>query len=286
MDKLGRNYSLSIQINDAQDFLEVKPPLTIEFDIQRHTLSSANVCEIKVYNLSPKNRNLIRYNCSNYGQYRSIELKAGYGDNIATIFAGNISQAWSTREGVNVITQIQCYDAGFAFANAQSNRTFKIGTPFVTVLRDLISDLPNVTLGAIGNFPGILTRGNTYGGSTVEILTKLSGGAFFIDKGKAYILGTNEYAFNINTGGIINYKSGLLGSPILEDTIVRFDMIFEPQLNVGGMIFLDSIVESAFNGNYKVTAVSHKGMISEAICGDAITTGEFFYSKELQAVHT
>lgn len=41
------------------------------------------------------------------------------------------------------------------------------------------------------------------------------------------------------------------------------------------------MTEAAFNNTYKVTGVKHRGMISEAVCGSVITTGEFLRFKDL-----
>lgn len=285
MDKFGRNYILDVQTQSGST-LTISLPFTIEIDITRNTLTSANVCQIRVYNLSLKNRNQIRFNNSDYGQFREIVLRAGYGTRLAEIFRGNISQAWSVREGVNFITQIECYDGGFAFSNGVTNTQFPAGTPQKVILSSLAGSLPHVSLGAVGDYPGTTGRGTSYSGSTTDILRELSGGGFFIDKGKANILGTNEYIANAGTFNQVNTissASGLLGTPVLEQTIVRFDMLFEPTLNAGQKIILDSITEQNFNGDYKVTAVKHRGMISESVGGSIITTGEFFFSKLLQA---
>lgn len=285
MIKFGRNYSLRIQVSDVQT-LTISLPFTIEFDITRNTLTSANVCQIRIYNLSQKNRGLVRYNASNQQfPHRSIELRAGYGTNLPIIFSGNITQAWSVREGVNFITQIECYDGGFAFGNGVTDTQFPAGTEQKTVIKTLIGSLPFVTLGGVGDYPGTLSRGNTYSGNTTEILSQITGGGFFVDQGRGNALGTNEFLEDIGAGiTVINAASGLLGTPVLEQTIVRFDMIFEPNLQAGQKIKLESITEANFNGEYKVTAVKHRGMISEAVCGDAVTSGEFFFTKILTGV--
>lgn len=282
MAKFGRSYELSVTTING-DTITIKPPFTVEFDITRNTLTSANVCSIRIYNLSLHNRNQIRKNVTDYGTDRPITLRAGYGSNLPVIFTGNISQAWSVREGTNFITQIECFDGGFAFANAQSSIPFSSGTPQKTVITTFMSQLPGVTLGAIGDFPGTIGRGNSYSGSTTDLLRTLTGGAFFIDNGKAYALGDNEYVAD-GLPLLINSKSGLLGTPVLEQSIVKFDMLFEPNLVPGRSVLLESITESNFNGAYKVTSVKHRGMISEAVCGDCITTGEFFFTKLLTPV--
>lgn len=283
MDKFGRAYKLEVQTQNGS-LLTIELPFTIEFDIIRNTLTSANVCQIRIYNLSQINRNQIRFNISNYGEFRLVRLSAGYGDRLVKIFEGNISQAWSVREGVNFITQIESYDGGFAFNNGVANRQYGAGTPLKAVLTDIAtSGLPNVKPGAIGDYPGTLTRDNSYSGNSASILSEVSGGGFFVDSSKWYILGSNEYIGD-QSPLVINSQSGLLGTPVLEQTIVRFDMLFEPSLNVGRRATLTSLTESNFDGDYKITAVKHRGMISESVSGSVITTGEFFYSKILQGV--
>lgn len=215
----------------------------------------------------------------NYGEpYQAVLLRAGYGTNLATIFTGNVSQAWSVREGVNFITQIECFDGGFAFVNGVPPQTpFPAGVGTRDVARAFISNLPHVEVGAIGNYEGTLSRGNSYSGNAVDILNReILGGGFFIDNGKGNALKTNEYIIT-PTVPVINAKSGLLGTPVLEQTVVRFDMLFEPSLIVGQKIKLDSITgDGNFNGEYKITAVKHRGTISGAVAGSVITTGEFF----------
>lgn len=282
MDKFGRSYTLEVQTQNG-NLLTVKLPFTIEFDIIRNTLTSANVCQIRVYNLSALNRNQIRFNISNLGDYRLVRLSAGYGDRQVKIFEGNVSQAWSVREGVNFITQIECYDGGFAFNNGTTNKQYGAGTPLKSVLTDIATDLPKVSLGAVGSFDGVLSRSNSYSGNTMSILSELSGGAAFVDGSKIYILKSDEFIGD-QAPLIINSQSGLLGTPVLEQTIVRFDMLFEPSLNVGRKITLTSLTEGNFNGDYKVIGVKHRGMISESVAGVVTTTGEFFYNQLLTGV--
>lgn len=283
MDKFGRNYILEVQKQDGS-ILTVQPPFTIEFDITRNTLSSANTASIRVYNLSENNRNQIRFNISDYGTFRSVSLRAGYGTNLPQVFTGNISQAWSVREGTNMITQIECFDGGFAFANGKTQTQFTAGTDQATVIRTIASDMPHLSVGAIGSFPGAIGRGNSYSGGTADLLRELTGGGFFVDLGKVNALGDNEYIDDGSPTLVINSQSGLLGTPVLEQTIVRFEMLFEPTLNVARKIQLQSVTESNYNGFYKVTAVKHRGMISESVCGELVTEGEFFYSKILTGV--
>lgn len=273
LSKFGRNYKLNVQTQSG-DTLTIELPFTLEFDITRNTLTSANVAQIRVFNLSAKNRAQIRKNVNynNPENPRLVQLLAGYGDNLSLLFEGNITLAWSFREGTNFVSQIECFDGGFAFINSMSSQTFPAGVEQASVIDSLVQDLAGsgVKVGAIGSFPGTLPRGNAYVGNTCTLLQQLTGGRFYIDNGKANILADNECIAGPVT--IISPQSGLLDTPVREETYIYFNMLFEPRLLVGQQVTLQSVTaDSNINGNYKIVSLKHRGMISDAVCGDAIT---------------
>ncbi len=276
MAKFGRIYRLEVQIQENGPYLVVEPPLTIDFDAYRNLIVSPNVSTIKIYNLSPTHRNQLRFDRSNFGQIRNVILKAGYENQLlATVFSGNVVEAWSVREGTEFITTISAHDGGFSFVNGTTSATFPAGTTQTTILKTIAVNLPGVSLGAFGNYTDVLQRGNSYNGNSMDLLTQLTGGGAFIDNGKINCLQNSECVF----GGIpiINSASGLLGTPVRENLIVHFDMIFEPRLLVGQQVELQSIGEGNFNGFYKIYSLHHKGMISESVCGSAVTSVIFNY---------
>ncbi len=281
--KFGRSYSISIGESNGNT-LTVELPFTIEFDIQRNDLASSNIASFRIYNLSAKNRNLLRKDIQDVLVFRPVTMRAGYGLNNPVIFQGYVQQAWSVREGVNFITQIECFDGGQAFTTGQTSITATSGTPTAAVIDTLINSLPGTTVGAIGSFPDTISRATPYNGSTTSILSDLTGGGFFIDNGKGYALGPNE----VVPGDIqvINSASGLLGTPIRENLNVRLTMLFEPKLRIAQQVKLQSITGENFNGSYKVFSISHKGTISESVCGDAITTVGLINSNALVTVPT
>lgn len=294
MRKYGRNYALYIQENETtlasesntfntsvlnefvSGFLLIEPPFTIEFDVQRDLYSASNFASIRIYNLSKKNRNLIFKPQYDWGSLKQIQLQAGYGDNLAMIFNGDIQEAWSIREGVNFITQAQCFGNGFAYVNAQTNQSIVAATPNQSVLESIMADLPGVKVGKIGNYPGTLANARSFSGSTIKLLRELSGGGFFIDNGVANCLNFNETL----TGPIdtIDSDSGLLGTPLIEGGVyVVVNMLFEPQVVMGQSIKLNSTTFNYLPGTnsntvYKVVGIQHKGTISPTVCGEAITT--------------
>lgn len=279
--KFGRNYSLTVETSSGLE-LTIEPPFTIEFDIHRNILSSANTGQIRIFNLSKVNRDQIEFNIYNQGSFRRVILNAGYGTSLPVIFSGNISQAWSVREGTNFITQIECFDGGYGYNNAiiPSGLSFPQGTPNKVIIESLVSAMAPffVLRGAVGNYEGVSQRPSVYTGSLVKLLTQLTGGGFFIDNNLAYALQNGECI--VNSYPLIDSSTGLLGTPVREQNILTFDMIFEPRVQAGQIINLQSTglnnqfasQTQAINGLYKVSSIRHRGMISGAVCGEAITT--------------
>jgi len=304
--KLGRNYQLFVETKDQKtrvsNLLTITLPFTIEFDLTRNNMSSANLGKVRIYNLSAYNRSLLQFNQNDNDEFRSFVLYAGYGKNMPIIFTGNIQAASSVREGQTYITEITCYDGGFGIVNGDINISFVERTPYKTVIATLIESLPKITVGAIGGFDGFLTRGWSAEGSALALLFELTGGAFFIDKQKGYALKNNEYVARAGGKPIINAATGLLNTPSLEQTNAKFEMIFEPQLEVGSVVSvrthtaslytapalpgkkLPKGIDPALDRDYIIQSVHHRGIISAAVSGDAITTAEFNYYKQLTPV--
>jgi hypothetical protein len=180
---------------------------------------------------------------------------------------------------------MECYDGGFAFVNSQippNLSNIPKDTPYKTVIRNLIGSIKDVTVGVVGDFKGSTPKNITLNGNTMDVLRDLTGGGFFIDNGIGYALTNSEYSIKLGPPSVINKDSGLLNTPILENNLLRFDIEFEPNLVIGSAVMIDSTtldtsVTSNFNGTYKLTSVKHRGMISETVCGEVVTTGEFFF---------
>lgn len=288
MDKLGRAYTLRIQTGDTvfggpDNVLSIELPTTIEFDIDRNFLGGgANGASFRIYNLSATHRAALRVDVDNYQEFRAVQLFAGYGDNLYEIFSGNVSRASSIREGTNFITTVECLDAGFAYTNGYYSATVPAGTPLSQQFQQMIQQgLPNVSVGAIGNFPTKNLTASSYSKPTVEILSELSGKKFFIDKGKAHLLNDNEYIAGEVL--LVTPQTGLLQTPQLEEFNLHLDLIFEPRLNVGYLIQIQSLStdkKNQINKLWRVNSVKHRGMISSAVCGEVITSISVNYGAE------
>lgn len=273
MEKWTRSYYLTVQTNaQAEEYIDITMPLTISFHIKRDVNASANTATITVLNLSEDTRRKIFLDNYQTMYYKRVELRAGYSlgkETLPLIFKGNIQKAFSQRNGVNYETTIDALDGGFAYANSYSSRQFAKGTTDKQALKTLAADLPHIELGKIGNFNYTLTRGNSIDGPTLQYFNTISEGHYFIDLEKIHCLLDDEgFSGNIK---VINADCGLLGSPLRQESFLTFEMIFEPRLQVGQFVELQSQTERGFNGTYQVLGIEHSGIISDAQSGTCKT---------------
>ena len=279
MDKWIRNYKLTIQ-NDGEEAVVVQYPLTLELAITRATYAMAGAAMLRIFNLSKETRGRIYRNFNDLPKLMTIKLEAGYGDNLSTIFDGNVVWAKSSRgEGqVNFITEINALDYGYAKSNSTSDWS-AVGADASKdkVIRRLCSDLKRPVngvltanpVGAIGSFDKADRRTFHATGNTWELLKTETGDNCFIDNGKVYCMAPNEVVDGDITE--ISDKTGLLGSPQIDGVFLFADTVFEPGLRVGQRVNLLSTalntVYKDFSGVRKIIGLEHSGTISGAVCG-------------------
>lgn len=278
-NKFGLNYALTIQGPGVD--LVIPMPFTIEFDIVRNNYASANEAKFRVYNLSDTHRNDILFD-QYVGQFLppdvpqilTVTLQAGYGvgPNWPVVFTGNIIRAYSQREGVNMITNIEAFDGGAAFGNARSDINYSAGTLQSSVIASLVADLApyGVSLGAISNsYAYKLAKGGAYSGNTLDLLRDLTHTNFFIDNLKANaIIPTECLVADIL---FIDSSFGLLNTPIVQETFIELEMLFEPRLAIGTQVNLQSSTAQTYNGVHQIVSIHHHGVISGAVSGQAVS---------------
>lgn len=273
--KFGRQYRLLIEISEKgkkTEFIEIKNPLTIEFQLERSTSSNLNNAIIRVYNLKESNRKDIFQNVFDYKnaklQRRRIVLQAGYSD-LSTVFIGDLIEAYSYRQNNNIITFMNALDSGFTAYNSYINKTFEAGITRANLFDELVNFL-GLKKGQVGETEGNYKRSVPLNGNTFNLLNKNYKDDFFID-----LETVNKLAENESLSGeilLINSESGLLGTPLLQGTFLVVELIFEPRVKVGQLVKIESAFNSEWDGQYKVLGIKHDVVISEATSGQAKTT--------------
>lgn len=268
-----RNYKLLI-ITPKNKQITITPPLSVVFSLTRNTLSSANRCQIKIYNLGKNTRSQIYKDKYITTEYWRIILSAGYGNEIKEIFTGNIYEANSTKEKTDWITTIDCFDGLDAIQNGFTSQTVSKNTSVKDMIKNVINDMPNVVSGFFGEkLEGESERGQVLIGQSSGILTELTDGNYFIDNETVNILTDDEV---IKGEVLVLDPKILLATPKRQDTMLSVPVLFLPEIQVGQVCEIQSL-EEIYNGQYKVMGFSHSVTISQAIAGNARTEIQLYY---------
>ena len=247
--------------------LVIPPQITIEFDINRQSLTGSQTATFRLKNLSEQTRNLLYKDDYATTEARAIQFRAGYDKtNLPLCFNGRVMRAnsYRTEGSPDFITEIHAFDGGFGMANGWTAVTIASGTSVSQILTKLAATLPQMTgTPIIGNFPATNLRAKALMGNTWSIILEESAGLATIDNGQVKALNLNDaIAVEDTQIPLINSDTGLLGSPRRSATSLQFDMIFEPRLTIGQIVKLESQSDRAFNGLYKVMGFTHRGTIS------------------------
>jgi hypothetical protein len=291
--KVGRRYKLTVEIDittSKQNAIEIRTPLTLEFDIDRNTSSSLNKGVFRVYNLSETNRSAIFQNLFSIkdatGKRKKVILQAGYNtalnrdSDLSTIFRGDLLESYSYRQGANIITYISAQDGAFSSYTSTSNVTLEAGTSIKDGFKKIASNL-GLKIGAVGETEGIHETSSVFNNNTFYLLKKDFKDEFFIDLEKVNKLNPNEVIKAVGKVPLITSGSGLLGTPLRQGSNLGVNMLFEPRINVAQLVEVQSNFNKTFDGQYKVNGVKHSGVISDAVAGDCRTTLQLYAGDKL-----
>ncbi|EPV8936770.1 baseplate hub protein, partial [Yersinia enterocolitica] len=131
----GRNYLLTITPVSG-DELTYQPPLEIRFAVDNTPQNVDATARITLYGISARTRALIQRYDDKEKRYGNLVLKAGYGDNIGTIFSGRIHNVEVVKEGVNTCLRLYCRTIGLAW-NTTIFKTWGANTPAIEMLKDV-----------------------------------------------------------------------------------------------------------------------------------------------------
>lgn len=251
--------------------LQIGPPYTVEFEINRASMSSSQTATFRLFNLAKQTRDQIQKDWFTTADIRALQFSAGYvGDALSLVFNGTVKQATSRRSGVNVITEIQGWDGASAMANGYSLLSVIGGILRSDIIKKLANDLPGTgTAPIIGAFNERTKRGSVYAGNTWNYILQLSDGLAIIDNNQLKALNQNEVIQAEIP--VITSDTGMLESPVRAGAMIKVPILFEPRLTVCQIVELRSSVNPIFNGVYKVMGFTHRGIISPSVDGDRTT---------------
>jgi len=283
MIKFNRNYRITIDGTDQYpETIVIEYPMTLQFTVDRDMGTSLNTMTCQIFNLNEETRRKIFQDRYGYFQglggnlgYRRITLEAGYGTDLSLIFAGNLFEASSARQGSNIITFISCRDGGFDTNISQMSEAFKPGTTMGEVLQFMVTQFPNLEIGAAKLDGETLSytfkRGVSISDNVWDAMQRYFDNNVFIDQEKVHLIEKNQYIEYPGQISLINADTGLLNTPRRNQNYLSIETLFEPRIKMGQMIALESTIQPIYNGTYKVCAIMHAGDISGSISGQCRT---------------
>lgn len=161
--------------------------LDVTFAIEQTAGSEPNKGEIGVYNLSADSRRLI----SDSGA--SVRLFAGYPSTVALLFAGDIDEVSSDREGADVLTRIVASDGGIALRRQVISIARAGDTPTAGVVDEILGAM-GLARGSVADVPGALKQG-------ISTLTKASS---LLDE----VCASNGHRWSVQDGAVQVYPAG------------------------------------------------------------------------------
>ncbi len=288
--KFGRNYRLIIQPIDGGEPILITMPFTIRFSLTREYNSKMNPMSIEIYNLSLEHRQRIYQDWNILGVYPdaqgnqrtngdgqltrdfNIILEIGY-ETLYRVYYGRMVSASSAREGSNIVTRIECMNGMPDAAGTMVFQSLDAGQTVADVLKSLIGQFPNLTLGAVGGYPEVLHRPVSLNGNVWDLLKQYSANTVYVDNGRVYVLQQNE-AFD--TGHLINDATGILQTPRRQQGVLEVTTLLEPGINIMETVEIQSSIMKEYNGLYSVRGLTHRGTISAAVCEECTTTFTLF----------
>lgn len=246
-------------------------PLTINFSIERNTFASANTGRFTIYNLAPSTRNSLAFFQDRFATDKTkyVEFKAGYNGNLVTCFRGYILQSYSKRQGVDVLTEMECLDMGTAQYD-YVNVTFEAGTTKLEAYKNIVQNCEGLTLGYVGKLEGDYKTAVTLNGDPLTVLNQITEGHTFIDGGVVHTLQNNE---SLDIGvTVLNPETGLLSTPERRGAEIVINSVFNPNIQVGQLLEIKDPILTTFNGTYMACGFNHSGVISGAVAGQRTTT--------------
>lgn len=278
-NKLNKVYRLTIQKKaGVDDFVVITNPISIDFNIDRGVFSGVNSMDLTIYNLGEKYRNILFQDSYDFSNRRLITLEAGYeSTNLSLIFSGTLMRSYPQRQGSNIVNKLYAFDGALDTQVSQTFETWKEPS-LQKALTKLSNSITGIKTGVISIDEKELTRPIVLSGNTFQLIQTYAEGNAFIDLGTLHILKDNDVLKGYMP--IIHADTGLLGVPERQETNLSVKMIFEPRIIVGQLVKIESGITSAFNGEYKVIGLSHKGSFNYAGTSQATTTIQLFVGSQ------
>ncbi len=234
--------------------------LRIKFKITKSLKAEPNKAEITVYNLNASSR----AEFSKLPIY--VRLDAGYGENLARIFEGDVRFASSKHEDTEWLTEVESGDGDRAFRFAQVSKSFGKGTDAKAMVTELAKTMGLKMPANIADAKELskkFTSGASLtGDSRVEMskILKSRNLGWSVQDGRLQILGAGALE---GEALVLSETEGMISTPTLDAPtkpgalpVLKLKHTLYPGLTPGRKI---QPIARGINGLFRISQVTHTG---------------------------
>lgn len=225
--------------------------LRVIFDIDKTNEANPNRADVGVYNVNDNTKGILE------SKNAKVYLEVGYGDDLQTIFVGNVTKVVHENKSPDILTKIELGDGDNAFRNGRIEEGFPSGTS-TSHLIDKLIEASGLGRGSVKGIPDInYANGIVLSGSVrhnLNEICKKNDLEWSIQDEAIQILPKKQ--FNLDSIVLLTPETGLVGSPSKTKKGIEFTSLLQAKLRPGGKVKIES---RNYNGVFKVRRVNHKG---------------------------
>lgn len=241
----------------------------ISFKIEKTLKPQPNTCEISIWNLNKDQRaqlEELRPKTTLATKGISCQIDAGYQNDTALLWLGDLRSVQSVRSKADWITTLSSGDGEKAWQNARLHVSYGPNTPVETVLRALVRAL-GVGEGNVGRVASnlklkgagsLLTHGTVISGPVAPQLDAWARSAdleWSVQDGRIQFL--NRAKALGGKAVRIASDTGMVGSPTVDQKgILTVKVLFIHDIRAGALIVLDA---DRIKGNYRIQKATWNG---------------------------
>lgn len=248
----GRVWSLSIGTRQWSD-------LRVVFEIQKTLGRHPNPAQITIYNLARSTRD-------SFARGDAVRLVAGYEGQADLVYAGDLVETSSLRDGADWATTVSCSDGARAW-RANERASYRNGANVATVVESLAKSMGlAVAPGSLAVLAGSQVRGSLVqvgqAARSMQTLLEPLGLSWSIQDGALQLIQLN--GTTTEEAVLLSPETGLVGSPekmgsrgtASKRDKVRATSLLQGTLRPGRQVKLQS---EQLSGYFRVNEVLHKG---------------------------
>ena len=265
---VGENGGSGFQVGNVGGASEV---LHVSFSVEKSDSESANTAKVRVWNLSDGNLRILDTKDA------VLELKAGYGNNMALILVGNVTYATTSPDGADRVTEIEVADGRVALRDTNISLSMN-GAMNSKDLYERVASRMGLSI-TFAKDLSFVTFPNGYsfvgkGRNALQRAADANGHKWSIQNGVIQVTFPGR---PVNTRGyLLNSDSGLLSVPkrvLISQSDANADSLsgWEVEYFLNGAIGVNDVIQlesRAASGHYRVHKVTMDGdnMVGDWVC--------------------